>query len=132
MKNLNKRSKTILAMIGIAIALVILIGLTITQTGTLAGATVRVITPSNPAIAVGETIALSVNAVYDCVWSSSDDASVSLVNYALICDGESCGWPETKSVTIKGNAVGGATITAKCGWGTFNVNKVTTTVTVGQ
>ncbi len=119
MKNLNKRTKIIAAIVGVVV-LVVVIGLVITQppASELLGTTALVITPSNPTIVSGNSIGLSVNATYNCAWSSSDTSKVSLVNYN----------GETKAVTVKGNAAGSATIQAKCG--IINVNKVTTTVTV--
>lgn len=119
MKNLSQRNKVILALA--AILIVVLAGVIVLQNppaNELLGATALVITPSNPTIVVGNSIGLSVNATYNCAWSSSDTSKVSLVNYT----------GETKSVTVQGLAAGSATITAKCG--IINVNKVTTTVTV--
>ncbi len=120
MKNMNKRTKIILVVVGIVVVMVV-IGLVITQppTSELLGTTALVITPSNPTIEVPNSVDLSVNAVYDCAWSSSSPI-VSLVNYTK----------ETKWVTVQGIAEGTATITARCGFGVFNVNSATTSVQV--
>ncbi len=123
MKNMNKRTKVILAIVGIVVIAAIAIGVNLVgqpSTESLSGSTVLIITPSDPAIPNGNIVALEVNAKYDCAWSSSDTNIVSLVNYVN----------QTKTVVVQGNALGTATITAKCGAGVFNVNKVTTSVTV--
>lgn len=121
MKNLNKRSAIILAIAGlVVVAVVAVVVFTPVGAGSLIGTAALVITPSNPAIVVGNSTGLSVNAVYNCAWSSSNTAVASLVNYSK----------ETKAVRVKANAPGSATITAKCGFGAINVNHVSTTVTV--
>ncbi len=120
MKKLNKRARLLLAIAGIVI-IVVAAGLVLLgQGGDLFGTAALVITPSNPTLVAGNSTGLSVNAVYKCAWSSSNTAIVSLVNYS----------GETKSVTVKGNAAGSATITARCGLGLMNVNSVSTHVTV--
>ncbi len=121
MKNLNKRTQIVLAIVGIIVVIAV-IGLVITQppTSELLGTTALVITPSNPTIIIGDSIVLSVNSVYNCNWFTSSTVVASFV-------GDST---EVKSVTVKGNAEGLVTINANCGL--INVNKAMTIVTVNR
>ncbi len=121
MKNLNKRTKIILAIVGVVIVIAV-IGLAITQppASELLGTTALVITPSNPTIIIGDSIVLSVNSVYNCNWFTSSTVVASFV-------GDST---EVKSVTVTGNAEGLVTINANCGL--INVNKAMTIVTVNR
>ena len=124
MKNISKRTKIILAIVGVVVIVTVTIGI-FAQVGggELFGTTALVITPSNPSIIVGHTTDLTVNAKYDCSWASSN-TNVSIINY---CDGVSC--PERKTITVQANANGTAVIAAQCGWSIFDVNVVKTTVT---
>ncbi len=119
MKKLTNRTKILLGLAGLVIVVVVagLVLLGPSETG-LFGATALAITPSDSTITVGATQGLSVNSVYKCNWFTSDAAIVSFVG----------GTTEVKTVSVKGNARGTATIEARCGL--VNLNHVTTSVTV--
>jgi hypothetical protein len=86
----------------VIVAIVVGVVMTMTPVGELFGtASNLVITPSNPTIMVGNSIMLSVNATYNCNWFING-TGVSFVGDAK----------EVKSVTVRGDAVGGATIEA--------------------
>ncbi len=119
MKNLSKRTRIILAIVGLLVIVVVAIAV-FTQVGggELLGTTALVITPSNPTIwGVGNSIVLSVNSVYNCNWSS-DNPSISFLGDAT----------EVKSITVYANAYASANIEARCGL--FKTNKVYTWVSV--
>ena len=119
MKNVSKRTKMIMAIVGIVVVIAV-IGLVLTQppASELLGASALVITPSNPTIVVGNSIVLSVNSVYNCNWSSDNAAAVTILGDAT----------EVKSVTVYANAYASANIEARCGL--FKMNKVYTWVSV--
>ncbi len=109
MKNLNKRTKVILATVSVVIVVVMAIAAFIqVGGGKLFGCTncpIYTISPSNPTIHIGKTIGLSVtNSNFVCRWNSSNPTVISLVNYVN----------PVGAVTVKGNAAGNATITAVC------------------
>ncbi len=137
MKNVSKRTKIVLAIVGVLVVAVIvggilgatgqvsrsnLFGLELlppTNTPTPAPTatptpTPLVITPSNPTINVGAQLQLTVNSTAPCDWTSGNPAVVSFVNYT----------GPTKSVTIIGNKAAQSYVEAKCWKG------VTTNVTV--
>jgi hypothetical protein len=137
MKNISKRTKIILAIVGVLVVVVAAVAIFAQAGGReLFGATALVITPSNPTIAVGQTVGLSVNSVYPCtwtippVWGNVDAPYISLVGYYYTRPDGSGYILETKSVTVKGERAGSTTVAAHCGWSIFNVNPVTTNVTV--
>ncbi len=95
------------------------------STESLSGTTVLAITPSYMTILSTESITLTVNARYNCAWSSSAPRLLWLVDYT----------GETKTVTLQSTAFAGydimpVSITAMCGIGSFNVNEVTTNVLI--
>ena len=115
---MNNRTKMLLSAAAVILVVaVIAIMLLQSPTGGLSGATALVISPSSPVIMEGKTLDLTVNSTYRCNWFASN-AAVSFVGDAK----------EVKTVTIQADAVGSATIEARCGL--VNVNKVTTSVTV--
>ncbi len=121
MKTLTQRNKILLGIAGLVIVVVIagvvLVGPS--QTG-LFGTSGLVITPSNPVHPVNVYYNLSVNSVNRCNWSTSDAAIVSFLG----------DYTEEKVVTVIGLHSGQAIIEAKCGFQFFNVNHVSTIVTV--
>ncbi len=118
MKNLTKRTKILLGLAGFVIVVVVAGIVALGPSTGLFGTTALAITPSNPSMDKGVTQVLSVNAIYNCNWFTSNDAIVSFVGDAT----------EVKTVTVQGNAAGQATIEARCG--IINANHVSTTVTV--
>jgi hypothetical protein len=86
--------------------------------GSLLGTAALTLTPSNPHIYISQTIPMSVNSIYPCVWTSDNLKRVSFV----------VDKSEVKQVTLQAQAKPGALITAKCGIGAFNVNLVSTPV----
>ena len=115
---MNNRTKMLLSAAAVILVVaVIAVMLLQSPTGGLSGATALVISPSSPVIMEGKTLDLTVNSTYRCTWFASN-AAVSFVGDAK----------EVKTVTIQADAVGSATIEARCGL--VNVNKVTTSVTV--
>lgn len=112
MKNLNKRTKALLAIAGIVIVVVV-VGLVIVQPGQdeLVGTTVIHISPQNPTIAVGQILDMSINSVGNCFWSFPSE------NVALFTFGpETIGVTDfdTKSVKVIGRGPGQVVLTAKC------------------
>ncbi len=108
MKNLNKRTKMILAIVGVVVV-VVLVGLFILQPpiDQLFGATVQLtITPANASIAQGATIKFNVNSTVNsaegCVWYSSNPNVATLVAYDI------------GSGKFQGVGTGTATIQVKC------------------
>ena len=106
MKNMNKRTKTILAIVGVLAVVVIATGVVITQvdTSALFGATVLAFNPSNPTIVKGNAINLSING--DCTFTSSNTAIVTLAS--------SFGNDFATSYRATGVGLGDATVTATC------------------
>ncbi len=114
----NRKGKFVGASAFIVVAALIVSFVVIgTNPGGLSGGTVLVITPSNPAVVVGQQVTLSVNPTYACNWFSSN-ANVSFV-------GDTNG---VKTATVKGDVSGTATIEARCGL--LRTNKVYTDVKV--
>ncbi len=119
MKNLSNRTKILLGITVAVIVLVVAIVVLAPASGLpLFGAAALAITPGDQTIAQNATLALNVNAVYNCNWFTSDANLVSIETDAT----------EVKTVTVKGQNPGTATIEARCGL--INVNHVTTTVKV--
>ncbi len=115
MKNLSKRTKTL---VGVAAVLVVVLvaGIILLQPGGsgLFGTAVPVITPANPTILVAQQLILSTGDP-TCKWSTSS-AAVSIITSTA-----------GASIGIQGISSGTATITAKCGSATAS-----TTVTVAS
>ena len=139
MKNLSKRTKIILAIVGVVVIAAIVIGVVMTQTpvGELFGTTALVITPSNPTIGVGQTVTLSVNSVFGCEWEYPSTIVDFVCDKTTHCTTSVYGYNqvdisywESKSFPVSGKAPGLATITANCGFAATNINKATTIVTV--
>ncbi len=106
MQNLTKRTKTLLAIAGIVVVVVVA-GFVVLVPGTagLFGGDVIHISPSNPTLNVGDQIDLSINSVGTCTWSSSN-TSVVQINYFN---------PDhSRSVTIEADGPGTSTIKANC------------------
>ena len=125
MKNMNQRTKIILAIVGVVVVVGIVVGVVMNQapTSNLSGAAsdrLTITSSKSLPLLVDGTTDLTVDAVYKCTWSSSDATKVVLVNYTA----------ETKTVTVKAVGVGSSIIEAKCGIGSSNINSVTLTVNV--
>ncbi len=122
MKNMSKRNKIILAIVGVLVIAVVAVAVFAQAGGgELFGASALVVTPSSPTIVEGNSIVLSVNSVYNCNWFTDN-------YYIASFSGGATEVKEAKSVTVYGNLTGSTTISAKCGL--INVNKVATVVTV--
>jgi hypothetical protein len=116
MKSMSKRNKIILVTGSLILLLAAVVAVVFSRQGGtgLFGSGVRTITPANPSLAIGQTVELVVDAVYNCDWSSSDPAVISFV-----------GDPNnTKRVTVQGNLKGQSTITAQCAGGTHGTTNV--------
>lgn len=107
MKNLNKRSKTLLSITGIIAVLAILVVVYTTQIGGLFGASIIEITTStgSSSLNVDQTITLSAHtSLSRCSWSNGNSTVVSMSSSG-------------KSATIRGLIAGTAKISVKCGAG---------------
>ena len=119
MKNLSKRTKTLLAIAAVVLVVVVaVIGFAKVSGSGLFGTAVYAITPDNPTVKQGETVTL-------CTpprsrWSS-DKPEV-----AAVADGNDTKLVEC--IEVKGVAKGQATITGKAS--PYGVNQTQTTVTV--
>ncbi len=123
MKNPSNRTKILLGIAVIVLVAVVAEVVLLPASGiNLFGTSALAITPANPNVYTGSTILLSVQetASENCNWFSSNSAIVSLIGDAT----------EVKVVTVQGNHSGTASIEARCGWSIFNVNHVSTDVTV--
>ena len=140
MKNASKRTKIILAIIGVLVVVVVAIGIFVQVGGNgLFGSSYFQngdITPNHPYIAVGQTVKLTVDANFACTWTPEprwgnvDEPYISLMDYYYTRPDGTSYHLETKTVTVKGERPGTASITAHCGFGILNVNSYTAHVTV--
>ncbi len=106
MKNLNKRTKMILTILGVLVIAVVAVAVFFQASGdSLFGTVISLkISPSSSTITVGESTTLSSGTILStCSWSSSNPA-IAWVTAST-----------TKSATVKGNTVGTVTITETCG-----------------
>ena len=104
MKNLNRRSKIVLAIAGVVVVLIVGIAiLGVGDTG-LFGGSVITVQPSGFSVHVGTTYKASVNALFGCDWSSSNTAIATFVGDHT----------KVKSVTVIGVSEGTVTIKANC------------------
>ncbi len=124
MKNTSNRTKILLGVAIVVIVIAVAVIVLLPGSGVpLFGTAVTGITPANQRIERGAMLDLvAQNAVYNCNWFTSDAATVSIETDAT----------EVKTVTVKGQKNGMAEIEARCGSGVFNVNHVTTTVTIAS
>jgi hypothetical protein len=106
MKNLTRRNKTLLAIAGVVVVVVVA-GLLVFMPGepALFGGDVIHISPQNPTINVQDQIDLSINSVGTCSWSSSNTNVVD-INYFNP--------DKSRQVTMWGVGPGQATIKANC------------------
>jgi hypothetical protein len=106
MRTLSRRTKIILVVGGVNLALAVVAATVLALPGArgLLGSGLRTITPENPIILIGQTQDLVVDSLYKCNWTSSNPALVSFVTNPT----------DTKAVTVQGNANGTATIRAQC------------------
>ncbi len=106
MKNMNKRTKMILTVVGVLLVVVIAVAVFFQASGDSLFGTVYSlkISPSSSTIVVGESAMLSSGTILStCSWSSSNPA------IAWVTDST------TRSATVRGNTVGTVTITETCG-----------------
>ncbi len=119
MKNPSQRTKILLGVVAAVIVIAVAVVVLAPAAGMpLFGAAALAITPSNPTLAVAVTTDLSVNAVYNCNWFSSNESIVAFTTSTKA----------VKNVTVVGLGVGSVTIEARCG--ILNVNHVSTIVAV--
>ncbi len=128
MKNLNTRTKMLLAIAGVVIVVVIAGILFMGPGSDLFGTAIINISPENPTIHHNSSIQLNINSVYNCTWTTSNVAIASLYDYDPNI------WPpaihasvqhDTKYVLVYGTGIGQVTITARC---PFHTKSTTVTV----
>jgi hypothetical protein len=108
MKNLSKRTKMLLATAGVVI-IVVVAGLVLLEPGDgLFGTTVIHISPTSAGISVAQSVNMSINSVFVCKWSTSNQTIARISNYDTNGD--------TK-ITANGVYPGQATIKANCAIG---------------
>ncbi len=118
MKTLNKRNRTLLAIVGVLVILVIAImAFSQVRSNGLLGTAAYVITPANPSIKQGETVTLCTPG--QGRWDSADPKIVAIVkgNDKLV-----------ECIDVQGMAAGQATITAHAS--PYGVTQTQTIVTV--
>lgn len=105
MKMMNKRSK-ILFGIGALVLVAVVAGLVLLGPGdSLFGGTIIHISPANPTINVGQYLDMSINSMFICKWTSSNEGMVE------ITEQDPNG---TRHITVYGYGPGTATIKANC------------------
>ncbi len=117
MKNLNTRTKMLLAIAGIVIVVVIAGILFMGPADDLFGSTIIHISPENPTIHQQDVKSMYINSVYNCDWSTSNSAIANFYHYDPYNLPHAYGTntvADTKLVEVYGVSVGQATITAKC------------------
>ncbi len=117
MKNLSRRTKTLLAIAGVVVVVVV-VGLVLLGPGEagLFGTTVFHISPQNPTISVGQTIGMSINSWSNCIWltSNANVAEFMVGPGPMGAGATSPGGISGKSVYVHGLARGQSRITADC------------------
>lgn len=106
MKNLNQRSKILIAIAAVVVVVVVAVVVFFQASGEdLFGTLIHIsISPSSSTLAVGRSQTLSSGtSLSNCSWSSSNTSVASITSSS------------TKSATVRANAAGTATITEKCG-----------------
>ncbi len=114
MKNLTKRSKIVLTIVGVVVVAAVVAALVFTQvsgTGLFGGSVLLTITPSKATITTQQTIALSVNNPTACTWTTSSTSIATLKSSGLTNGLASA----TFLGTYAGASAAVATITANCG-----------------
>jgi len=107
MKNVSKRNKMILAMVGILAVVIIAVGVVVTQTaaGDLFGAsTTLTITPANPTISIGGSVVLTANGgSSSCTWTKG---AANVITFSS---------SQGISITVTGMLPGMNGVTVTCG-----------------
>ncbi len=112
MKNLTRRTKTLVGFAG-AVIVVLVVGFVVLVPGTagLFGGDVIHISPQNPTINEEQVIDMSINSVGKCDWTLP---SLSVASFWFTSDDSGVMVPGTKSVKVFGEGPGQVTVKAKC------------------